>query len=155
MCVPPVIVEDAAATASRPAGTDRTGMHIGKWRMGDMNSVLVIPANNSRSSAWRCCETAHLYLYLRRRCDYLFRTSDAEPMQMIGFVRLAHSGRKPVLCLCICCRVVGVVLECYMSVVASCPVCYSVVGTSVPTSFLVWKLRISPSRLIAQMSSEI
>lgn len=101
----------------KAAGTDRTGMYIGKWRMGDMNSVLVIPANNARSSAWRCCETAHLYLYLRRRCGCLFSTSGAEPMHMIGFVRLAHIGRKnssEYVCLYICtyCRVVGVLLQC-------------------------------------------
>jgi hypothetical protein len=105
----------------KPAGTDRTGMHIGKWRVGDMNSVLVIPANNARSSAWRCCETAHL----RRRSDHLFCTSDAEPMHMNGFVRLARTGRKTVLCMyvcmhicmyvCIYCRVVGVVLQCNVS----------------------------------------
>jgi hypothetical protein len=74
----------------KPAGTDRTGMHIGKWRVGDMNSVLVNPANNARSSTSRCCETAHL----RRRSDYLFCTGDAEPVHMNGFVRLARIGRK-------------------------------------------------------------
>jgi len=116
----------------KPAGTDRTGMHIGKWRMGDMNSVLVIPANNARSSAWRCCETAHLYLYLRGSSDYLFCTSDAEPMHMIGFVRLCKNliylydwhtlEGKTVLYVCIYYRVVRLVLESYMSVVAGCSV---------------------------------
>lgn len=85
-------------------------------------------------------------------------------MRMIGFVRLAHIGRKnSSVDVCIYCRDVGVVLECYMSVVAGC----SVVLLSclllrcsreehfVRTSFFVRKVRIAPSRLIAQMSSEI
>jgi hypothetical protein len=42
----PSLSSYTAATASH---TDRTGTHIGKWRMGDMNSVLVIPENKERS----------------------------------------------------------------------------------------------------------